>query len=181
MPSPHIITSPFCFNFLISSAFCFGNTFAITLSTPICFAIAFAVFSLSPVSITTSIFLFCSFLTISILSSFNTSFTPISVIKFWFSAINKILFPSETNSNSFCSCKIVILFSNINFLFPIRYLFSFIVALTPYPGIALKSAISSSSIFKLLASFTIALAIGCSDLFSILATNFIISFSGKLL
>jgi len=120
IPSPHIMTKPFCFSFLISSAFCFGNTFAITFSIPNCLAIAFAVFSLSPVSIITSIFLFLSFSTIFLLSSFIVSFTPINAIIFWSFATYNMLFPSVTNSVSSSSFSICILFSFISFLFPIK-------------------------------------------------------------
>ena len=93
-----------------------------------------------------------------------------------------MLFPSLTNCCSSCSFGIITSFSVIIFLFPIKYLSSFfIIASTPKPAIALNSFKSSNSIFSSIALLTIALAIGCSDFFSILAIFFKSSFSSKLL
>ena len=77
IPSPTIATFPFCFKF--STTFCFpsGSTPAITSSTPACAPIAFAVRSLSPVSITTWIPIFCSSRIARGLSSLITSATAI--------------------------------------------------------------------------------------------------------
>ena len=126
MPSPHIMTNPFSFSFVISSAFCFGTTPAMTFSIPIVSPIAFAVFSLSPVSITGDMFCCFNLSITSFAFSFIISFTPIKAIKVCSFATNKILFPSFSNisssliSFSFIVLSILTLFSNISFLFPIR-------------------------------------------------------------
>ena len=59
-----------------------------------------AVFSLSPVSITTSIFCFLSFSITSTTLSFKTSFTPIRATILSFFATNSMLFPSFIKSSS---------------------------------------------------------------------------------
>ena len=137
---------------------------------PISSAITFAVFSLSPVSITTFIFFSFNFFTTSFAFSLTTSFTPINAINDFSFATNNKLFPLLLSSFSLSSFFKLIPFSFINFLFPIKYVLPFIIAVTPHPAIALKSSIFLS-FGKSPAYFTIALAIGCSDLLSMIATS----------
>ena len=77
IPSPTMATFPCSFNLRITSSFPSGRTPAITRSTPAWRPMAFAVRSLSPVSITTSIPIFCSSFTACGLSSRITSATAI--------------------------------------------------------------------------------------------------------
>ena len=178
IPSPHIITIPFSFNSFILFDFSSGVTFAITSSMPSSPAIIFAVSSLSPVIITTLIFLFFKSDITSFALSLMTSFTPIKAIKFSFLETNNILLPLFVNSSSSFSFSSFMLLEVINFLLPIKYLFSVAsFPSIPNPAIALKSFISKRFKSLLFAKSKIALAIGCSEFFSILAEIRSTSFS----
>ena len=165
IPSPHIINIPFSFNFFMCSAFCFGVTSAITLSIPHSLATLLATFSLSPVSITTFIFLcFKRFIT-KLTFSFRVSFTPIKETKLPLTLAKIKLFPFCTKYSSSELFLIFTTFCSINFLLPINIQSPFWFSpFIPNPGITSEFFISSNCIFLSFAYLTIAFAIGCSDL-----------------
>ena len=119
IPSPTMATFPFFFNFRITASFPSGRTSAMTSSTPAWRPIAFAVLSLSPVSITTWIPIFCSSLTAFGLSSLMTSATAMIPISWSSFAKNNGVFPSAARSSAFFSVPASTeVFVWINFLFP---------------------------------------------------------------
>ncbi len=75
MPSPTIATRPRFCSSRMTASFPSGSTPATTRSTPACFPMALAVRSLSPVSITTSMPIFCSCFTACAESGLITSAT----------------------------------------------------------------------------------------------------------
>ena len=77
MPSPTMATLPCSFKERMTLSLPSGSTPAMTSSTPACAPMAFAVRSLSPVSITTRMPMFCSSFTARGLSSLMTSATAI--------------------------------------------------------------------------------------------------------
>ena len=82
MPSPTIAVLPCALSLRISSSLPSGRTPAMTSSTPACLPIAFAVRSLSPVSMTTRMPMFCSSRTACGLSSLITSATAMTPSSF---------------------------------------------------------------------------------------------------
>ena len=138
-----------------------------TRSTPACAPIALAVRSLSPVSITTSIPIFCSSLTACGESSLITSATAIMPSSLLSSVNSSGVFPWEAARSA-----VSFIFSGSVHIEPIYFrlppcstwLFSF--AFRPFPGSAENSVTSSALIFISSAFSTIALASGCSDFIS---------------
>ena len=104
IPSPTIAVLPCFFKSRTTASFPSGSTPAITSSTPACFPIAFAVRSLSPVSMTTWIPIFCSSRIARGLSSFITSATAMIPINLSSLAKNKGVFPSSASS---CACSFI--------------------------------------------------------------------------
>ena len=103
IPSPTIATFPFSFSLRITCSFPSGSTPAITSSTPACCPMAFAVRSLSPVSMTTWIPMFCNSLIACGLSSLMTSATAITPNKrSSFPKNNGVLPASASLSAFFC-------------------------------------------------------------------------------
>ena len=100
IPSPTIATLPFFLKLRITLSLPSGKTSAITSFTPACAPIAFAVFSLSPVSITTCIPIFCNFLTACSLSSLIISATAITPSNCLSNAKNNGVFPSFASSSA---------------------------------------------------------------------------------
>ena len=95
IPSPTMATFPCSFRERITLSFPSGSTPAMTSSTPAWAPMAFAVRSLSPVSITTRMPMFCSSLTARGLSSLMTSAT----------AIIPRSFPSRLKYNGVLPCS----------------------------------------------------------------------------
>ena len=95
MPSPTIMTFPFCCILRITLSLPSGSTPAITSSTPAFSPIALAVRSLSPVSITTWMPIFCISLTARGLSTLIVSATAIIPISLPSQAKNNGVFPSS--------------------------------------------------------------------------------------
>ena len=102
MPSPTMATFPRCCSLRITLSFPSGRTPAITASTPASFPMAPAVRSLSPVSMTTSIPMFCSCRTASAESSLITSATAMIPARLPSSAKNSGVFPCAA-SRSLCA------------------------------------------------------------------------------
>ena len=167
MPSPTIATFPFSFRRLMTASFPSGRTPAMTSSTPACAPMARAVRSLSPVSITTRIPIFCSSFTARGLSSLMTSATAIIPSIFPSSLKNSGVFPS---SESFAACSSICFertaFFVISARLPPQSSFPFRFATRPFPGSAEKSLTSSRARPFSSASARIARASGCSLLCS---------------
>ena len=178
IPSPTIRTLP-CF---LSSATTFslpsGITPAITSSTPASFPTALAVLSLSPVSITTLMPIFCNSLTACGLSSLITSATAIIPNSLSPFIKNRGVLPSSESLSALLNISFEIpIIEEIYFLLPPIILLPLYSADNPLPDSALKSVTSygfkeSSSAFTI-----IAFASGCSLLASIEYAYFKSSFS----
>ena len=103
MPSPVIAVMPRSFNCRITASLPSGSTPAITSSTPAVLPIASAVRWLSPVNMTTSIPIFCSWLIASALSGRMTSATAITPRSVPSASNSSGVFPSS-ESCSICFC-----------------------------------------------------------------------------
>ena len=124
IPSPTIATlRPSFFNRCISFSLSSGSTSAITWSMCSCRFTASAVLLLSPVSITTSIFILWNTSIAVLEDSFTVSATAITASSFPSFAKSKGVFPSPENRSIFSIRESgrVTLLSSINPLFPARY------------------------------------------------------------
>ena len=155
MPSPTIATFPFFFRERITLSFPSGSTPAMTSSTPAWAPIALAVRSLSPVSMTTWIPMFCSSLIASGLSSFITSATAIIPISFRSLLKNRGVFPSSASLSavSFILSDISA-FWLMKFRFPPQIRDPFTLPESPLPGTAWKSSVSNFSKEGVSSAFT---------------------------
>ena len=110
IPSPTIITLPFCCNFATALSFPSGRTPAITWSTPAFSPIVLAVRSLSPVSITTRIPIFRISFIASGLSSLIVSATAMIPQSLPSRAKKRGVFPSCESCSDFslisCGTKV---------------------------------------------------------------------------
>ena len=167
IPSPTMATFPCSFRERITLSLPSGRTPAITSSTPACAPIAFAVRSLSPVSITTRIPMFCSSFIAWGLSSFITSATAIMPRSFPPFAKRSGVFPSPASfSACFISSGDTEVSLLINFIFPPVSTSLFNAARRPFPGRAWKSETFCKTIFFSSALAIMAFARGCSLFFS---------------
>ena len=101
IPSPTMATLPHFCSSRITDSFPSGRTPAITLSTPAWLPMALAVLSLSPVSMTTSMPIFCISLTAWAESSLMTSATAIMPVSFPSLSKNRGVFPCTARSRAF--------------------------------------------------------------------------------
>ncbi|OPZ15159.1 MAG: hypothetical protein BWZ05_02287 [Bacteroidetes bacterium ADurb.BinA245] len=131
-------------------------------------ATAFAVASLSPVSINISMPCFCNSsiasLEVGLISSAIANIANTLVL----SANQITVFASSPQRSAISEilASMEIFFSRINFLFPMRYVSSSRVAITPLPVRLSKWVIGNS--VKLFKKITTASASGCSECFSML-------------
>ena len=163
MPSPTIAVRPCSFSVRITASFPSGSTPAMTSSTPASAPIACAVRSLSPVSMTTRMPIFCSSRTARGLSSLMTSATAMIPSKLPFSLKNSGVFPclAYCSAIAFAASGIVACppmkaaFPPARKLVPRR-------PVSPLPGTAVNSVRSPQSMPRSFASFRTARASGCS-------------------
>ena len=168
IPSPTMATFPFRFSDRITLSLPSGRTPAITSSTPAWAPIAFAVRSLSPVSITTWIPIFCNSFTACGLSSLITSATAIMPASFPFLLKNSGVFPCSASSSAFCLVSPEIsAFRIINLRFPPQTVSPPMFPDRPFPATARKSSASVLLSTPFSSAFArIARASGCSLFFS---------------
>ena len=137
IPSPTIATFPFFFNARMVLSFPSGKTPAMTSSTPACFPIALAVRSLSPVSMTTWIPMFCNSRIACGLSSLITSATATTPANFPSFVKNNGVFPSSANASAVCFiCTGTSACSRIKFRFPPASGTPSHIPVNPFPGTA---------------------------------------------
>ena len=163
IPSPTIAVLPCSFSRRITLSFPSGSTPAITSSTPACLPIAFAVRSLSPVSITTRMPIFCSSRMARGLSSLMTSATAMIPRNLSPFAKYRGVFPSparESASSTVLSDKYVTFL--IKDSFPPDSTAPFRTAVSPFPGSARNSVTSSAASPSASAFCKTAFARGCS-------------------
>ena len=168
MPSPTIATFPFRFRERITLSLPSGSTPAITSSTPAWAPMAFAVRSLSPVSMTTWIPIFCNSFTACGLSSLITSATAMMPASLPSLLKNSGVFPSSASVSAFCLISSEIsAYSLINFRLPPQTATPSIFAVSPFPATARKSSVSATPSIPCSSAFTrMACARGCSLFFS---------------
>ena len=167
IPSPTIATLPLRFKERITLSFPSGSTPAITSSTPACRPTALAVRSLSPVSITTWIPMFCSSFTARGLSSLMVSATAMIPAIRPSRLKNSGVLPSCASRPAWVSISGVIsAWPPIKARFPPQSSAPSSTADRPFPGSALKSVTSAALRPHSLALARTARARGCSLFFS---------------
>ena len=145
IPSPTMATLPCSLRERITLSLPSGRTPAMTSSTPAWAPIALAVRSLSPVSMTTRIPIFCNSLIACGLSSLMTSATAMMPASLPLRAKRRGVFPSSASFSAFWeSAAGTLTWLLINFMLPpIRVSLSS-TAESPFPGRAWKSVTSGA-------------------------------------
>ena len=167
MPSPTIATLPLLCRDRITASLPSGRTPAMTSFTPACLPMAFAVRSLSPVSMTTSMPMFCSSCTAWGLSSLMTSATAMIPASLPSLLKNSGVLPCSASCSACLSISLGISATlPISRLLPPWTAEPFHVPDKPFPGRAWKSVTSSADSPSSSARCTIAFASGCSLFFS---------------
>ena len=167
IPSPTMVTLPERFNLRTTASLPSGKTPAITSSTPACLPMARAVRSLSPVSITTRMPMFCNSRIARGLSSRITSATAMMPSRTPSRLKNSGVFPSSAKASArLSSASGTAAFWPMNRRLPPANLRPARFPVKPLPGRAQKSSTSSAASRSSSALRKIAFARGCSLFFS---------------
>ena len=167
MPSPTMATLPFFFRRLMTASLPSGSTPAMTSSTPASAPMALAVRSLSPVSITTWMPMFCNSFTARGLSSLITSATAMIPMSCPSSLKNSGVLPFSARALAcaFRSSGTAAFFSMKERLPPAR-VWPFNTPVRPLPGTAVNCSVSPPSMPRSCARARTARDSGCSLFFS---------------